>query len=109
MRTFLLILTISAPIGFLALSASAELGSDNPTDAQLLAERLTEAGSSGSGIFDIQVPDAGQVYQPAGRVTRDKFGVVGPFTLSAGLQLQDLDNLVFPGTSPADKANLFEA
>ena len=108
MRTFLLILTISAPIGFLAVSASAELGSDNPTDAQLLAERLTEAGSSGSGIFDIQVPGTGQVYQPAGRVTRDKFGVVGPFTLSGGLQLQDLDNLVFPGTSAADKAKLFE-
>jgi hypothetical protein len=34
--------------------------------------------------------------------------VVGPFTLSTGLQLQDLDNLVYPGTSVADKAKLLE-
>lgn len=74
MRTFLCTLSISAPIEFIAVSASAELGSANPTDAQLLAERSAEAGSSGSGIFDIQVPTSGQVYKPAGRVKRDGFG-----------------------------------
>jgi hypothetical protein len=99
---------LGAIVTVFALPALAELGSDNPTDDQLLAERLTEAGTSGSGIFDIQVPGSGQVYQPAGRVKRDKFGVVGPFTLSTGLRLQDLDNLVFPDASASDKAKLLE-
>jgi hypothetical protein len=52
-------MTAVAAIGVLASPAFAELGSDNPTDDQLLAERLTEAGTSGSGIFDIQVPGSG--------------------------------------------------
>ena len=108
MRKLSFLMTAVAAIGLLAPPALAELGSDNPTDDQLLTERLTEAGTAGSGIFDIQVPDSGQVYQPAGRVTRDKFGVVGPFTLSTGLRLQDLDNLVYPGTDPSDKAKLLE-
>jgi hypothetical protein len=101
-------LAAAATIAFFASPAFAELGTDNPTDAQLLAERLTEAGTSGSGIFDIQVPGSSQSYQPAGRVERDKFGVVGPFTLSTGLRLQDLDNLVYPNTSATDKAKLLE-
>lgn len=108
MRKLSFLMTAVAVIGLFASPALAELGSDNPTDDQLLAERLTEAGTSGSGIFDIQVPDSGQMYQPAGRVKRDKFGVVGPFSLSKGLGLQDLDNLVYPNTSANDKAKLLE-
>jgi hypothetical protein len=108
MRNFLAALTVVSAFAIIMPSAVAELGSDNPTDDQLLAERLTEAGSSGSGIFDIQVPGGGQSYKPAERVKRDNFGVVGPFTLSNGLQLQDLDNLVYPSTSASDKAQLLE-
>jgi len=107
LRKFLITFTATA-ISVLTLPALAELGSDNPTDAQLLAERLTEAGSSGSGIFDVQVPGSGQTYKPAERVKRHKFGVVGPFMLSTGLKLSDLDNLVYPGTTAADKAKLLE-
>src|SRR5215813_12606885 len=114
MRRLSTALVAFTAIAIFAFPASAELGSDNPPDGTnnpptgLLGERLTEVGTSGSGIFDIQVPGPGQTYQPAGRVNRDQFGVVGPFTLSTGLQLQDLDNLVFPGTSATDKAKLLE-
>ena len=67
------------------------------------------ANQFGSGIFDVPVPpDPSQTYQPAERVRRDRFGVVGPFTLSGGLQLQDLDNLVYPSTSPSDKQSLLQ-
>jgi len=108
MRKLSVVLAATAAIAVFTPQVWAELGSDNPTDDQLLAERLTEVGTSGSGIFDIQVPDPSQLYQPVGRVTRDKFGVVGPFTLSGGLRLQDLDNLVYPNTSADDKAKLLE-
>jgi hypothetical protein len=101
-------LAAAAAVAVFAPPGFAELGTDTPTDAQLLAERLTEVGSSGSGIFDIPVPGSTQTYQPAGRVKRDKFGVVGPFTLSTGLQLQDLNNLVYPNTKAPDKAKLLE-
>ena len=114
MPKLLVSIVVSTSIALCALPASAELGTNIPPDGTnnpptgLLGERLTEVGTSGSGIFDIQVPGSGQTYQPAGRVNRDQFGVVGPFTLSTGLQLQDLDNLVFPGTSATDKAKLLE-
>src|SRR5690242_18073547 len=107
-RNPLIFLTVATAISILTFPAWAELGSNNPTDDQLLAERLTEVGSSGSGIFDIRLPADGQSYVPAERVKRDKFGVVGPFMLSNGLQLQDLDNLVYPSTSASDKAKLLE-
>jgi hypothetical protein len=99
-------LTVATAIAICTLPASAQLGSDNPTDDALLMQREIEAGTSGSGIFDIPVP-TDQTYQPATRVPRDKFGVVGPF-MPNGLKLQDLDNLVFPGTSDIDKGKLFE-
>jgi len=108
MRTSNAGLAAAAMIALLAFPALAELGTDNPTDDQLKAERVTEAGTAGSGIFDIQVPGSSQTYQPAGRVPRDKFGVVGPFTLSGGLRLQDLDNLVYPSISASDKQSLLE-
>ena len=108
MRTSNAGLAAAAMITLIAFPALAELGTDNPTDGQLKAERVTEAGTAGSGIFDIPVPGSSQTYQPAGRVPRDKFGVVGPFMLSGGLRLQDLDNLVYPSTSASDKQSLFE-
>jgi hypothetical protein len=109
MRRYFIVVIAAAAIGLLrTVPASAELGSKNPTDDQLKAERLKEAGTTGSGIFDIKVPGSGQRYRPAERVPRDKFGVVGPFRLSTGLRLQDLDNLVYPSTSAADKQKLLE-
>jgi hypothetical protein len=108
MRKLAVTLAAAAAVAVFASPGFAELETDIPTDAQLLAERLTEAGSSGSGIFDIPVPGSSQTYQPAGRIKRDKFGVVGPFTLSTGLRLRDLDNLVYPNTTAADKAKLLE-
>jgi hypothetical protein len=81
MRKLLATLTVSVALATLTLPVSAELGSDMPSDAQLLTERAQEAGSAGSGIFDIAVPPAGTVLRPVERVPRDKFGVVGPFPL----------------------------
>src|SRR4051794_39591297 len=94
-----------------ASPASAEVGSNNPDDATLKAERETEVGSTGSGIFDIPVPSTDQQYQPVERVRRDKFGVVGPIVqngVPTGLQPEDLDALVYPSTSATDKAKLVE-
>jgi len=68
----------------------AELGSNIPTDNQLLTTRMLEGGSADSGIFDIAVPPPGTPMRPVERVPRDKFGIVGPFPLT----LQDLDALV---------------
>src|SRR6266446_5953810 len=100
-------IAISTTMVVIALPALAELGSNNPDDATLKVQREMEAGLSGSGIFDVAVPGASQLYEPAGRVPRDKFGVVSSF-MPNGLKLQDLDALVYPGTSAADKAKLFE-
>ena len=61
MRKLLATLTVSIALGTLALPVSAELGSDVPSDATLLMERVQEGGSAGSGIFDIAVPPAGTV------------------------------------------------
>jgi hypothetical protein len=103
------LMTAVAAIGLLAFPAIAQLGTNTPPndDATLKMQREMEAGSSGSGIFDIPLPDPNQLYQPARRVPRDKFGVVGPF-MPNGLNLQDLDALVYPGTISADKNALFE-
>src|SRR5260370_15762667 len=103
----LVMLTAATAIAILTFPALAELGSNNPDDARLLMQREQEAGSSGSGIFDIAVPAPNQLYQPARRVPRDKFGVVSSF-MPNGLKLEDLDALVYPGTTSADKAKLFE-
>lgn len=99
MRKLLAMLTVSIALGTLALPVSAELGSDVPSDATLLMERVQEGGSAGSGIFDIAVPPAGTMLRPVKRVPRDSFGVVGPFPL----QLQDLPSLLYP-TPPAASA-----
>jgi pyridoxal biosynthesis lyase PdxS len=61
-------------MGSFPLSVCAELGSDVPSDAQLLTKRVQEGGSAGSGIFDIAVPPVGIVLRPVERVPREKFG-----------------------------------
>jgi Di-haem oxidoreductase, putative peroxidase len=123
MRTFAGIVA-AAVVALFAGQALAELGSNNPPDDQLLTQRAQEGGCDtttspptcppnasnlfDSGTFDVAVPGSSQTYRPAQRVRRDKFGVVGPFMLSNGLQLKDLDNLVYPGTSASDEAQLLE-
>ena len=94
----------SGAAGIFAVPASAELGSDVPSDAALLTERVQEAGSAGSGIFDIAVPPPGTVLQPVKRVPRGKFGVVGPFPL----QLQDLSALLFPDATLEERQKVLE-
>src|SRR6516162_1594998 len=102
MRRLPVILTAATAISVFAIPASAELGSDNPTDATLLTQREVEAGCDAStapptcpsgtanvfnsGTFDIASPPAGTTFAPAKRVRRDKFGVVGPFMLNNGLR-----------------------
>jgi hypothetical protein len=86
-------------------TGAACLGSGNPSDAALLNQRVTEKGSAGtSGIFDIAVPDAGTVLTPVQRVPRAKYGVVGPLPLT----LSDLDALLYPGSSSAEKNAVLE-
>ena len=104
MRKLLRPLAVLTALNIFTLPVYAELGSDVPSDAQLLTERGQEAGSAGSGIFDIAAPPAGTVLRPVERVPRDKFGVVGSFPL----QLQDLPALVFPGATPDERQAVLE-
>ena len=124
MRKLPVILTAAATVALFALRASAELGSNNPTDATLLTQREAEAGCdtsttpptcpSGmanvfdSGSFDIASPPVETTFTPARRVRRDKFGAVGPFTLNNGLTENDLDNLVYPDATKPEKDKLLE-
>jgi len=119
-----IILAAAASVAFFTLPASAELGSNNPTDATLLTQREAEAGCdtstnpptcpSGmanvfdSGSFDIAPPPAETTFTPAKRVRRDKFGVVGPFMLDNGLTENDLDNLVYPDATKSEKDKVVE-
>jgi hypothetical protein len=103
MRKLLAVLIVSTAIG-LTFPASAELGSDVPSDAQLLTERVQEGGATGSGIFDIAVPPTGTVLRPVTRVPREKFGVVGPFPL----QLQDLSALLYPDATLDERRQVLE-
>src|SRR5215471_10555878 len=84
--TLVTIFTVCVVIGVSAFCAWGELGSNVPSDNQLLIRRVHEGGSSGSGIFDIAVPPPGTILQPVQRIPRDRFGVVGPFPLT----MQDL-------------------
>jgi hypothetical protein len=124
MRKLPVILTAAAAVAFVTLPASAELGSNNPTDAALLTQREVEAGCDtsatpptcpsgttnvfNSGTFDIASPPAGTTFTPVKRVRRDKFGVVGPFMLNNGLTEKDLDNLVYPDATKPEKDKLVE-
>ena len=99
MRQLLTGLIAAMAMATITLPVRAELGSDKPSDAQLLKERVNEGGTTGSGIFDIAVPPPGTTLQPVKRVPRNKFGVVGPFPL----QLEDLPALVFPDTTLSER------
>lgn len=101
----LLVLLAAAAIALVASQASAQLGSGSPADSVLQAQRAIEKPTAaGLGIFDVAVPAAATVIKPAGRVPRNKFGVVGPEPLA----FSDLDALVFPGTGDSDKMAMFE-
>src|SRR5437588_3728289 len=100
MRRFLIMFTVLLSIGVLM----AELGSNIPTDNQLLTTRMLEGGSADSGIFDIAVPPPGTPMRPVERVPRDKFGIVGPFPLT----LQDLDALVYPDSTAEERQAVLE-
>ncbi len=113
MRKLSFIVTAVAAVAAFAYQASAQtcppgaacLGSGNPTDAALLNQRTVEKPSaSGLGIFDVAVPSAATKLTPVGRVPRNTYGVVGPLPLT----VNDLDALVFPGTSTPDKMGLLE-
>lgn len=80
--------------------ATAQLGSNIPSDQQLQQQRVQEVASG----FIIAVPPAGTVLRPVERVPRDQFGVVGQFPLT----LQDLHALVFPSLSDADRQAVLE-
>jgi hypothetical protein len=99
-----------APPGVLAITLTVcalggvataqEQGSNVPTDQQLLQQRAQEVASG----FVVAVPAAGTVLHPVQRVPRKQFGLVGPFPLT----LQDLDGLVFPGTTLPERQALLE-
>jgi CxxC motif-containing protein (DUF1111 family) len=84
------------------------LGTGNPSDAALLNQRTVEKPTaSGPGIFFVPDPtltNPNQTYSPAQRVPRDKYGVVGKLPLT----VNDLDALVFPGTTTSEKNELLE-
>lgn len=76
------------------------LGSNIPTDQQLLQQRAQEVASG----FVVAAPPAGKVLRPVERVPRNQFGVVGAFPLT----LRDLDALVYPGLSDQERQALLE-
>jgi len=78
----------------------AQMGSNNPTDAALQAQRASEV----AGGFVVDVPLPGVVLQPVERVPRERFGEVGPLPL----QLSDLDKLVYPSATSAQREALLE-
>lgn len=84
----------------LAGALLAQQGSNNPTDQQLQQKRAQEVASG----FVVPVPAAGTPMRPVQRVSRAKFGVVGPFPLT----FKDLDALVYPGLSLQERQVLLE-
>jgi len=100
MRKALVMFALLLSVGILM----AELGTNNPTDPQLVAQRAQEGGTAGSGIFDIAVPPPGTPMRPVQRVPREKFGIVGPFPLT----LQDLDGLTYPDATPSERQAMLE-
>src|SRR5262245_3114008 len=119
MRKLSVVVSAAASTAILTSPALPELGTNVPTndDTTLATQRAMETGCTAtpslctpsaanqfdSGIFNVAVPGSNQTYLPAERVQRDNFGVVGPFMLSGGLRLQDLNNLVYPSTTDTDK------
>lgn len=89
-----------AVCAFGGVITAQEQGSNVPTDQQLLQQRAQEVASG----FVVSVPAPGTVLRPVQRVPRKQFGIVGPFPLT----LQDLDGLVFPGTTLPERQALVE-
>ena len=104
MRNRVTLLAAATVMGTIGGPACAELGSDVPSDSQLLTQRVQEAGSTASGIFDIAAPPSGTVLQPVARIPRLRFGVVGPVPLT----IQDLGALLYPSASNAEKLKALE-
>src|ERR671933_340014 len=77
-----------------------ELGSNVPSDEDLLAQRVLELESG----FVVDVPADDTLLRPVRRVPRHRFGVVGPLPL----QLRDLEALVYPGATRAELEALLE-
>jgi hypothetical protein len=125
MRIFSVIILVTAMSALFAGTAMAqELGTNNPPDQQLLTQRAQEVGCDtsttpptcpsgsanvfNSGTFDIAVPPAGTMFQPAERAPRNTFGAVGTFMLGNGLTESALSALVFPSTTSSEMDALVE-
>jgi hypothetical protein len=78
----------------------AQLGSDNPTDAELQAQRVTELESG----FMVEVPPPETVLRPVERVPPGRYGIVGRLPLG----LRDLDALVYPDAPRDEREALLE-
>src|SRR4029453_1734976 len=77
---------------FFVLSlGGAQIGSNNPDDATLQAQRNQELAT---GVI-VDVPAPGPPMRPVERVPRKRFGVVGPLPL----QKSDLEALVYPSAT----------
>src|SRR6266704_3181101 len=94
---FLIALAVCASAVF---AMAQQLGSNVPTDQQLLQQRAQEVTSG----FIVPAPPQGTVLRPVQRVPRKKFGIVGPFPLT----LNDLDALVFPALTPQERQAVLE-
>jgi hypothetical protein len=88
MRNRVILLAAATVMGAIGGPACAEVGSDNPTDSQLLTQRVQEVGTSSgifdSGIFDIAAPASATMFRPVERIPRLQFGQVGSVPLGDG-------------------------
>ncbi|HEV2989248.1 MAG TPA: hypothetical protein VG759_12460 [Candidatus Angelobacter sp.] len=82
------------------VAAMGQLGSNVPSDQQLLQQRNQERSSG----FVVATPPAGKVLRPVERVPRERFGVVGNFPLKS----EDLNALVYPSLLDAERKLLLE-
>jgi hypothetical protein len=78
----------------------AQLGSDNPTNEVLQAQRARELET---GLM-VEIPVPGTILRPVQRVPRERFGVVSPLPLG----LRDLAALVFPDATHEEREALVE-
>ena len=104
MRNRVILLAAATVMGAIGGPACAELGSDVPTDSQLLTQRVQEAGSTASGIFDIAAPPSGTMFRPVERIPRLQFGQVGSVPLGMG----DLGALLYPHATNAERNQALE-
>jgi hypothetical protein len=104
MRNRVILLAAATVIGAIGGPGYAEVGSDVPSDSQLLTQRVQEAGSTASGIFDIPAPPSGTTFRPVERVPRLQFGQVGSVPLGLG----DLGALLYPSATSAERNQVLE-